>query len=78
MSKQSSIEWLAEQLTYSNEEGERFNALKDGVDLSNLINQAKEMHKTEIMHARHDGRQDFRDYGHLFKSDLYYYTILYK
>ena len=62
--KQSSIEWLVSQIlveygTYFNEEGDLvdkpinqfFNAYQGSVNLIKYVEQAKEMHKQEIMNA---------------------------
>ena len=70
--KQSSIEWLVSQIlveyaTYFNEEGDLvnkpinqfFNAYQGSVNLIKYVEQAKEMHKQEILDAWEDGRGSF-------------------
>ena len=55
--KQSSIEWLMEQITYDNGFGKRSNSYSDSVDLSAYFEKAKAMHKEEIENAYWDGGQ---------------------
>ena len=55
--KQSSIEWLMEQITYDNGFGKRSNSYSDSVDLSAYFEKAKAMHKDEIENAYWDGGQ---------------------
>ena len=60
--KQSSIEWLMEQITYDNGFGKRGNSYSDSVDLSAYFEKAKEMHKGEIENAVKQG-WDYNEEG---------------
>lgn len=80
--KQSSVEWLVEQLTYENEFGARFNSFRDGVDLSEIIQQAKEKNREEIEEAYEQGcemGEMFNNENRCFKTDAQqYYNETYK
>ena len=60
--KQSSIEWLMEQITYDNGFGKRSNSYSDSVDLSAYFEKAKAMHKEEIENAVKQG-WDYNEEG---------------
>jgi hypothetical protein len=72
MEKQTTVEWLVSQIlveysTFFNEEGDLvdkpinqfFNAYQGSVDLIKYVQQAKEMHKQEIIDAWEDGHDSF-------------------
>jgi hypothetical protein len=50
--KQSSVEWLLDQITYNNGYGQRF---IDTEDLTSYFEQAKAMHKEEVDQSYRDG-----------------------
>jgi hypothetical protein len=56
---QTSIEWLEEQLTYQLN-GETLNKFYDWKDITDIYNQAKLLHKQEIIDAYMD-RMDITD-----------------
>ena len=60
--KQSSIEWLLQELTYDNGFGQRCISFTETVDLTPYFEQAKAMHNDEIAKAYDDaimkGRQE--------------------
>ena len=74
MKKQSSIDWLVEQFDLE---------MQDSFHL-NKINQAKQMHKQEIIEAREDGfNSTYAEYGenprcYLVGSSEYYYKDTYE
>jgi hypothetical protein len=63
--KQTPIEFLIERLA------------ENGMLHSSDICKANEMFKEQIKSARHNGRQDFRSNGCMFKEDEQYYNETY-
>ena len=49
--KQTAVEWLIKQITFSNEYGEIYYSYPDSKDLIMCIEQAKEMEKQQIIDA---------------------------
>jgi hypothetical protein len=65
----TAVEWLIDEL------------YKQGISLytPELIEQAKEMEKKQIINARYDGKQEIRDFDIMkCKSDERYYNETYK
>ena len=56
--KQSSVDWLLQELTYDNGFGQRCISFIETVDLTPYFEQAKAKHKDEIETAYWEGGQD--------------------
>lgn len=69
MSKKTAVEWLMEQITYKNDDGERYNTFIGTVDLSEYFNQAMEMDKEQKIDAFETGR---RKGDWIFDGEKYY------
>ena len=69
--KQSSVEWLLEQITYDNGYGQRRASFIDTEDLTSYFEQAKAMHRKEILEARQNGLDNGFANGS-WDSQLYY------
>ena len=69
--KQTVVEWLLEELTYDNGDGQRWGSFKETVDLTEYFEKAKAMHKEEITHAYHHSWY-FRD--HPYETAEKYYN----
>lgn len=71
--KQSSVEWLIEELRGANVKGD---FIFNGVITSELIEQAKAMHKAEIIEARTNGMWYVKEkYGEVRTNKDYYDQI---
>ncbi len=69
--KQTVVEWLFQEL-------DNYYQMKGNVIKKEILKQAKEMEKQNIKSARHNGRQDFRDNGAMYKEDEQYYNETFK
>jgi hypothetical protein len=75
MKQQTVVSWLEEEL--------KLNLKKvilegDSKLIESLFEQAKEMFEKQIINARHNGRQDLRDNGAMYKEDKQYYNETFK
>jgi uncharacterized protein (DUF2235 family) len=66
----TAVEWFANRISHG--------GLVSKKQFDELLEQAKEMHKEQIINARHDGRQELRDLGPNYKNDNQYYNETYK
>ncbi len=66
----TAVEWLVEQL-------KEYNHLSYD-EQSWIFEQAKEMEKEQIINARYNGRQEFRDLGANYRNDEQYYNETFK
>lgn len=51
---------------------------ENGILHSSDISEAKELFRNQIKSARHNGRQDLRDNGAMYKEDEQYYNDKFK
>ena len=72
--KQTSIEWLEEQLTYKYN-NEILNKWFDWIDLKEYYDKAKEMHKQEMKECYEHGTFALLDMGHGDTFEQYYQKI---
>ena len=67
--EQTAVEWLIENSHI---------IPKNELNKRELIEQANKMFEQQIKSARHNGRQDFRDNGAMYKEDEQYYNETFK
>ena len=75
--KQSSVEWLLNQITYDNGYGQRRASFIDTEDLTSYFEQAKAMHKDEHSNTWDDSVDNYKKRGendmrHWVDFDEYY------
>ena len=71
MSKQTSVEWLIDKLTCDNGDGQRVLSFSKMTDITEYCENAKEMHRKEILEARQNGLDNGFSNGN-WESNLYY------
>lgn len=76
--KQTSIDWLMEQITYDNGFGKRPCSFSENKDLTEFFEQARQMHREEIEKANIAGMEFIPVDPNRYKSDASdYYTQIY-
>ena len=61
--KQTVVEWLQEEITYDNGDGQRWGSFKETVDLTEYFEQAKKTHKEEHAKTWDDAMENMKARG---------------
>ena len=72
MKKQTAVQWLVEQLTYENGFDARLTSFNGDSNVSEIVEQAKQMEKEQIMEAWDDGCYQSSDFPKTSDSEKYY------
>jgi hypothetical protein len=67
--KQTAVEWLIEQILYDDGYGAIMNSFDEMTDLSEFIEQAKEMEKEQIKEAVESGENNIDSGGYYIDKD---------